>query len=70
MKLESEHKHIMRLIARDCDSEGWTAVSEALYPHLSKNMPGELMEFEKLEEGGRARLTDEGENILNAMAWL
>ena len=70
MKLDNGQKHILRLIARDCDDEGWTAVSEALYPHLSKNMPSELVEFEKLEIGGRARLTEEGHNVINAMKWL
>lgn len=69
-KLEMQHKHILSLIARYCNEEGWAEISEALYPHVSANIPSELATCEKLENGGRARLTDEGQNILNAMAWL
>ena len=69
-KLEAQHKHIMRLIARDCDDDGWAVISEQLYLPLSENMPDELMTFEKLEVGGRARLTEEGNNVLSAMDWL
>jgi hypothetical protein len=69
-KLEIQHKHILKLIARDCDEEGWAAVSETLYPYLSKNIPAELAKFEKLSTGGRARLTEEGQNVINAMEWL
>jgi len=70
MKLEQEHKHILRLIARDRDENGWTKVSDLLYPHLSENMPTELATFERLGRGGRARLTEEGESVLDAMEWL
>lgn len=69
-KLDIQHKHILKLIARDRDSEGWAKVSDQLYPVLSKNIPTELAEFEKQKEGSRARLTDEGESVLNAMKWL
>jgi len=69
-KLDMHHKHILKLIARDRDEDGWAFVSETLYPHLSKGMPAELVQFEKLEQGGRARLTDEGQNVINAMEWL
>lgn len=69
-KLEPQQKHILRLVARDRDSDGWAKVCEALYPHLSQAMPVELVEFEKLETGGRARLTDEGQNVVDAMEWL
>jgi hypothetical protein len=69
-KLDMQHKHILKLIARDSDEEGWATVSETLYPHLSQNIPEELAEFQKLEAGGRARLTTEGQNVVDAMAWL
>jgi len=69
-KLEMQHKHVLKLIARDCDENGWAPVSKTLYPHLSKNIPPELAEFEKLETGGRARLTDKGQSVVDAMAWL
>lgn len=70
MKLEPQHKHILRLIERDRDADGWASVSEQLFNVLSENMPTELAIFEKLTIGGRARLTDEGQNVINAMAWL
>lgn len=70
IKLDIQHKHILKLIKRDRDNEGWCPVSEQLYPHLSKNIPEELATFEKLDDGGRAMLTEEGENVLNALEWL
>ena len=70
-KLDIQHKHILKLINRDKKADGWTPVSKQLFPVLSKNMPKELVEFEKSEDGGmRARLTEEGCNVVNAMAWL
>lgn len=66
-KLQNEHKHILNLIERDACQDGWTSVSEALFNHLSKNIPSELATFEKLEKGGRAKITKEGKTVLN---WL
>lgn len=70
MKLKDEHKHILRLISRDADKDGWAVVGSKLYPVLSKNMPEELVTFEMVGDAGRARLTDEGINVIRAMAWL
>jgi hypothetical protein len=70
MKLTSAHKHILKLIARDKSDSGWTSVSELLFPQISKNMPTELCQFEKLEVGGRVKLTEEGKNVVESMAWL
>jgi len=69
-KLGGKHKHIMELIDRDKDSDGWAKVSEQLYPVLSSLLPSELATFEKLDDGGRARLTEEGQSVLNATKWL
>ena len=69
-KLDIQHKHIMKLIDRDKKDDGWTTVSDILYPHLSQNMPGELVEFAGDTGCYRARLTEKGNNILEAMAWL
>lgn len=68
-RLQVQHKHIMRLIKRDCDLDGWATVSKVLYPMLKKNMPERLIEFDD-SDGLRAKLTDEGENVLAAMEWL
>lgn len=69
-KLEPQHKRVIELIVRDRDAEGWASISALLFPVISQNMPSELVEFEKLEKGGRARLTAQGESVLDAMAWL
>jgi len=67
MKLDIQHKYIMKLIERDAKPDGWTSISNKLYPILSKSMPSELIEFEH----GRARLTDEGKSVLSAInKWL
>jgi hypothetical protein len=72
MKITLDHgqKHVLKLIARDQKADGWTKVSETLYKSLSSNIPNELAIFEKLEDGGRAKLTEEGQDVINAMAWL
>jgi len=69
-KLDMQHKHIMKLIDRDKEHDGWTSVSDQLYPHLAKNMPGELVEFSGSAGCYKARLTEKGNNVLEAMVWL
>jgi hypothetical protein len=69
-KLKPEQKHVLRLIARDKKENGWTVVSSKLYKVLSSNIPVELATFEHVEEGGRAKLTEAGQNVVDAMAWL
>jgi len=69
-KLDAGQKHMLKIIHRDADDDGWTEVSKHLFPVLSENMPTELIIFEKLQDGGRAKLTDEGNNVVSAMAWL
>jgi hypothetical protein len=70
IKLKHEHKHILSLIARDAATDGWATVSSQLYPVISTSMPNELVEFEVVGDAGRVRLTKEGTNIIEAMAWL
>lgn len=65
MKLKVQHLHILNLIDRDKDADGWATVSESLCQHVSENIPSELVLFEKLDVGGRARLTEEGETVLD-----
>jgi hypothetical protein len=69
-KLTNQHKRILKLIEKDKDEEGWVLVSDSLYPHLSKNMPPELVEFRFIGGRYRAKLTEEGVSIVNAMKWL
>jgi len=74
MKLEAQHKNInkniMRFISRNCGEDGWATVNEHLFPILSKTIPQELAQFEQHETGPRARLTAEGQNVLDAMKLL
>lgn len=71
-KLDAGQKHLLGLIVKEADSEGWAPVSAQLLPFLTKELPSELVTFEPVgDEGrGRARLTDVGENLMDAMAWL
>jgi len=55
---------------RDRDLDGWAIVSAKLWPVLHKSMPLELVIMEKTETGGRAKLTKEGESVLQSMKWL
>lgn len=71
MELDIQHKHIMRLIERDSGHDGWTDVSDKLYPILYKAMPAELVEFELSSGSGKARLTEEGKSVLSVLdKWL
>jgi hypothetical protein len=72
MKLDSGQKHFLRLIetGQKCP-DGWCPVSATLYPLVQKTMPPQLVEHRPIENGrGQARLTQDGENLLAAMAWL
>lgn len=70
-KLNNGDKHLMKLIARDRKEDGWATCS-AVVAKMLKTIPSELVEFECLDDGGRgrARLTEQGQSILDAMAWL
>lgn len=69
-KLVSGEKHFLRLIDKDADAEGWCKVSKMVMP-LVKKMPDGLVAWEDTEDGrGRARLTERGQAVLDAMAWL
>lgn len=69
-KLDGGQIHILRLIARDRKDDGWCSVSSTLYKTLSQNVPSELATFEPVGDAGRARLTDAGQGVIDAMAWL
>jgi len=69
-KLEIQHRHILKLVARDSDADGYTIVSKILFSVLSENMPKELVIFEETSTGYRAKLTEEGKMVVKAMEWL
>lgn len=71
IKLDGGQKHLLRLVVQDADAEGWAKVSKQVFPLMEK-VPSALIDLEHVgEEGaGRVRLTDEGQKVLDAMAWL
>ena len=75
-KLTAGEKHILSLIRKDADADGWAPVSKAVKPLFTDRkipcgvMPEALCEFEPVGDAGRARLTTLGNNLLDAMAWL
>ena len=70
-KLDAGQKNLLRLVVEGADAEGWAAVSKPVFPLVEK-LPSELVELEAVgDEGrGRVRLTEEGTNLMAAMAWL
>lgn len=69
-KLNSGQIHILKLIVRDRDADRWAFISKTLYSAISTNLPHELVIFEELEVGGRAKLTEDGEKVVYALNWL
>ena len=64
-KLDYGQLHILRLAQRDAGEDGWSPVSKTLWPHISRNLPDELLEKEALDDGrGRVRLTHDGAVVL------
>lgn len=71
-KLDAGQKHLLNLIAKgQACPDGWAPVSRPVYPLLAA-MPDALVELHPVgDEGrGRARLTEAGQSLLDAMAWL
>lgn len=63
-KLKDHEKHILRLVQKGADAEGWSPVSAMLMPLVSA-MPADLVTTEALEVGGRIKLTEAGQTVLN-----
>ncbi len=72
-KLDASQKHILKLIRRE-SFEGWTKISKQLCKLVDENIPKDLIDFEFIPlidfTHGRARLTPEGETVLDMMEWL
>jgi len=75
-KLTSGNKNILSLIRKGQEADGWTPVSHVVAPLFTSTahepLPSELFEFELVgtDGRGRARLTDKGASVLDAMAYL
>ncbi len=63
-RLSPETKHLLRLIRKDQDSEGWTKVSELLWP-FAIQLPYELVTMSTDER--KIRLTEVGNIVVD---WL
>ena len=71
-KLDAGQKHLLKLIGKEqACPDGWALVSKIVCP-LLEAMPGALVEVNRVDDEGRgrARLTQAGESLLDAMAWL
>lgn len=69
-KLNSGQKHFLNLIVEGAKETGWAKVSRATRP-LVADMPPELVELQRLEDGtGLARLTAEGQSVVDAQKWI
>jgi hypothetical protein len=68
-KLDSGDKHLLRLIAKDANPEGWATVSNWVLP-LVVAMPPELRDLERIGDHGRVRLTPLGQALVDAMGYL
>lgn len=77
-KLTAGEQHILRLIRKDADAEGWAPVSRIVATLFTNEklpngpMPRVLCEFETVGDDGRgrARLTVAGNAFLDSLAWL
>lgn len=70
-KLSSNELHIMKLIKRDAEKDGWTVISTTLYKIVASSLPAELSEFKQNEDGsGYGRLTAEGLLVLETLEWV
>ena len=77
-RLTSGQRHLLSLLKQDAKEDGWAAVSKPVARLFTDKqipggaMPEELCEFEYVgtEGAGRARLTQKGEAVLEALQWL
>lgn len=77
-KLSASEMHVLKLIRKEADANGWATVSKVCATLFSEGtpwgiIPRALCEFESIDGGdgrGRARLTVAGNALLDSMAWL
>ena len=63
-ELKPEHKHLLRLVRKGQDEHGWAKVSKQVWPFMI-NLPSELVELEEVGEGGIAKLTRDGNVVID-----
>jgi len=71
-KLNAGQKHLLKLLAKEQKCvDGWAQVSKPVYP-LLQSIPSGFVEMSLVGDEGRgiARLTQAGQSLVDAMAWL
>ena len=58
-RLDAGQRHLLRLVAKGADSEGWAKVSDVVRPLVEK-LPSDLVEIRE----GEVRLTPIGKVVL------
>lgn len=61
-KLDYGQKHLLRLALRDGDQDGWSKVSNPVWPFID-GLPSDLRETKTVEGQHFVRLTDQGKAI-------
>lgn len=65
MELDSGQRHFLRLAQAEGGKapDGWAKVSAVVWP-LMESMPSDLIELRPSDDGGFARVTDQGVAVL------
>jgi hypothetical protein len=63
IEITSGALNLLRLAARGQAEDGWAPVSEKVWPMLAL-VPSQLLERERLDGGGRCRITEHGRIML------
>jgi hypothetical protein len=63
-ELNQGDRHLLRLVRQGRGADGWSKVSAVVLPLVQK-LPQELVVVEMTESGGRAKLTDSGDTVLD-----
>ena len=64
MQLSHGEKHLLRLIQKGTDADGWAKVSKHVWPLVEK-LPTQLCELRATEDGGFIKLTHDGKTVLD-----
>lgn len=69
-KLTQRQLHLLNLIYRDRDINGWAKVSKVILPALQTGFPQDLIRLEPFDDGsGRARLTETGLRVVEVQKY-
>lgn len=69
-KLNHGQIHIMKLLKRDCDKDGWTPIGDKLYPHIRQSIPPEFVIFKNDDSRWFGKLTEKGNNFIEFLNYI